>query len=97
MRLLFRVRAVVLLTRGEYPMNMFEKIDAARVLLELPKRATMQEIKSNYRVLIRKWHPDRCNEDIETCQEMTAKIIAAYRIINEYCKNYEFSFTKLDT
>ena len=75
-------------------MNMFQKIDAARILLELPKHATMQELKSNYRVLIRKWHPDRCHENSEKCKEMTTRIIAAYRIISEYCKNYKFSFSK---
>ena len=74
--------------------SMFQKIKAARILLELPERATMEDIKSNYRVLIQKWHPDRCNADKEKCKEMTAKIIAAYRIINNYCKNYKYSFSK---
>lgn len=74
--------------------SMFQKINAARTLLELPERATMEDIKTNYRVLIQKWHPDRCNADQETCKEMTAKIIAAYRIINDYCKNYKYSFAK---
>lgn len=73
---------------------MFQKITTARILLELSERATMKEIKSNYRALIQKWHPDRCNEDKEKCKEMTAKIIAAYMIINDCFKNYKFSFSK---
>lgn len=73
---------------------MFQKINAARLLLDLPERATMEDIKSNYRALIRKWHPDRCSADKEECKEMTARLIAAYRIINDYCHNYKFSFTK---
>jgi DnaJ-class molecular chaperone len=73
---------------------MFQKITAARILLELSERATMKEIKSNYRALIQKWHPNRCNEDNEKCKEMTAKIIAAYMIINNCFKNYKFSFSK---
>ncbi|MGA9177711.1 MAG: J domain-containing protein [Desulfobacterales bacterium] len=75
-------------------MGLFEEIDAARMLLDLPERATMEDIKSQYRELIQKWHPDRCKVDKETCKEMTVRIIAAYRLINNYCKNYEFSFSK---
>jgi len=75
-------------------MGLFEEINAARMLLDLPERATMEEIKSQYRVLIRKWHPDRCKGNKDTCKEMTARIIAAYKLISNYCKNYEFSFSK---
>jgi len=75
-------------------MGLFEDITTARMLLDLPERATMEDIKSQYRELIQKWHPDRCKADKEICQEMAARIIAAYRLINTYCKNYEFSFSK---
>jgi DnaJ-class molecular chaperone len=75
-------------------MKKFEQIDAARIMLELPQRASMEEIKCNYRTLIRKWHPDKCKEDPAKCREMTNGIIAAYRILNDYCKNYKFSFSK---
>ena len=75
-------------------MNKYQQINEARKILELPERATMEEIKSNYRTLIRKWHPDRCNENRGRCKEMTTSIIAAYRLINDYCKNYKFSFSE---
>ena len=75
-------------------MGLFEDINTARMLLDLPERATMEDIKSQYRALIQKWHPDRCKADKETCKEMTVRIIAAYRLINDYCKNYEYSFSK---
>ena len=75
-------------------MKKYQQINAARMLLELPERATMGEIKSNYRTLIRKWHPDRCKANREKCKEMTTKIIAAYRIISDYCNNYQFSFSE---
>lgn len=75
-------------------MGLFDDIKAARMLLDLPERATMADIKSQYRILIQKWHPDRCEDDKDTCKEMTARIIAAYRLISDYCKNYEFSFSK---
>lgn len=75
-------------------MGLFEDINEARMLLDLPERATMEDIKSQYRALIQTWHPDRCKADKETCKEMTTRIIAAYRLINNYCKRYEFSFSK---
>jgi curved DNA-binding protein CbpA len=37
----------------------------AKNLLKLPERASMEEIKSNYRELIGQWHPDKCNESDE--------------------------------
>ncbi len=75
-------------------MNMSQKIDEARQLLELPERATMKEIKSSYRSLLAEWHPDRCREDEERCNEMTIRIIAAYRTIIRYCNQYQYSFSQ---
>jgi len=75
-------------------MNKYQDITEARKLLELPQRATMKEIKSNYRMLLAKWHPDRCSENKEQCNEMTKKIIAAYKTILAYCNQYKYSFSK---
>jgi len=75
-------------------MKKYEQVNAARIMLDLPERATMEEIKSSYRTLIRKWHPDKCEEDAEKCREMTTNIITAYRILNDYCRNYKFSFSE---
>ncbi|MFO7553711.1 MAG: J domain-containing protein [Desulfobacterales bacterium] len=75
-------------------MGLFEDINAARMLLDLPERATMADIKSQYRAKIQQWHPDRCKAERDACKEMTVRIITAYRLISDYCKNYEFSFSK---
>lgn len=75
-------------------MNTYLKILSARKILELPEHATMAEIKGNYRRLIRQWHPDRCHHDQELCKEMSAKIIAAYRTIINFCDQYRFSFSQ---
>lgn len=75
-------------------MKKYKQINEARRILGLPERATLEEIKANYRALIRKWHPDRCKTSNEQCKEMTTKIISAYRIINDYCNNYKFSFSE---
>jgi len=75
-------------------MNKYPKITRARKLLELPERATMKDIKSNYRKLLSNWHPDTCTEETERCEEMTRDIIDAYRIIMNYCSDYKYSFEK---
>jgi DnaJ-class molecular chaperone len=72
----------------------FKDIIEAKELLNLPERASMEEIKSNYRELIGQWHPDKCHESDEKCNEMTRKIIAAYDIIIAYCNQYHYSFSK---
>jgi DnaJ-class molecular chaperone len=75
-------------------MNKYQEITKARELLELPERATMEEIKANYRNLIRKWHPDRRKESKKRCTEMTVKIVDAYRTIIDYCNQYRYSFSE---
>jgi DnaJ-class molecular chaperone len=72
----------------------YQDIIEAKEVLNLPERASMKEIKTNYRRLLRQWHPDKCKEDIEKCKEMTKKIIAAHKIILLYCDQYKYSFAK---
>ncbi|MBW1971850.1 MAG: J domain-containing protein [Deltaproteobacteria bacterium] len=74
----------------------YEIITEARNILGLPEKATMQQIINSYRELLKKWHPDKCKEDKDKCKEMSIKVIEAYRIIIDYCSNYEYSFTKED-
>ena len=75
-------------------MNKFQKIKEARKILELPEQATMKDIKSNYKTLLTKWHPDTWNDDKKKCHEMTQKINKAYEIIFNYCTHYKYSFSK---
>ncbi len=63
-------------------------------MLELPERATMDEIKAGYRSLIKKWHPDKRNAPNKECTEMTDRIINAYRTIFDYCESYKYSFSE---
>ena len=75
-------------------MTKYQDIIKAKELLNLPERASMEEIKSNYRKLINQWHPDKCNENIEKCNEMTKIITSAYKTIMIYCNQYKYSFAK---
>jgi DnaJ-class molecular chaperone len=70
----------------------YQDILEAKELLNLSGRVSMKEIKSNYRRLINEWHPDKCREDHERCNDMTRKIVAAYGVIINYCNNYKYSF-----
>jgi len=72
----------------------FEKITWARQTLELPESATMQKIKESFKKLITKWHPDKCHDKEETCREKAEAIILANEILNDYCAQYQFSFSK---
>ncbi len=73
---------------------MYEEINEARLLLGLPERATMDEIRANYKKLMGRWHPDKCGDDIRKCEEMSKKIIAAYEVVIAYCEEYRFSFSR---
>jgi DnaJ-class molecular chaperone len=75
-------------------MTKYQKISEARNLLELPEQATLKEIKANYKSLLYKWHPDKCDEKKDKCHEMTQKIIDAYKTIMNYCNQYKYSFSK---
>ena len=68
-------------------------IREAKELLELPERATLKQIKSNYRALLRRWHPDT-GGDKEACEEMTRRIVAAQKIILAWCEEYPYSFSE---
>lgn len=75
-------------------MNKYDKITAARKILELPETATMSSIKTSYRRLLARWHPDACNENKDACAEMTRYIVEAYQTIMEYCLQYRYSFSE---
>lgn len=72
----------------------YDVIREAVDILGLPEKATKKTITSSYKALIKKWHPDICGQETEKCEEMTRKIIRAYKIITRYCNNYPYSFTK---
>lgn len=71
-----------------------QDIIAARDVLGLPERATMEEIKSRYRSLMHQWHPDKNLESGgKDHQAKAAAITEAYRVIMAYCAQYRYAFT----
>ena len=65
-------------------------------ILEIPEKASIADIKKIYKSLLFKWHPDRCKENKDICNEKTRRIHEAYKIIQMYCENYPISFSRED-
>jgi len=77
-------------------MKKYQELKEAREILGLPEKATRKSIKSAYRSMLAKWHPDKCTDNPERCHEMTRKIVAAYKTISDYCAQYHYSFAEED-
>jgi len=75
-------------------MKKYEEISEARRILDLPEKADLETIKSKYRRLLSKWHPDKSEKYTDECAEMTRKIISAYQTIMDYCLHYQDSFSE---
>ncbi len=64
--------------------------EALRVL-GLGNRATLKEIKTRHRELVKRHHPDTgATDDPETIR----KVNAAHRVLIDYVSGYSFSFTE---
>jgi len=70
----------------------FKDIDRARKTLELGETSSMQEIKSKYRELSLKYHPDRHIEKKEEYEDKIKEINNSYEILVNYCIKYPISF-----
>ncbi len=60
------------------------KIQQYRTLLGVDEKATLNELKSVYRSLIKEWHPDKfqdLEEDKLAAEEKSKHIIAAYHFL----------------
>jgi len=73
-------------------MHSFDEVMKAKTLLGLRDTASLPEIKSRYKNLMQKWHPDKHIDNIDMATKMSTDIIEAYNIIMEYVKGYEYRF-----
>lgn len=64
----------------------------AKTLLGLRETSSLKEIKTKYKKLMKKWHPDKHIQDVDKATKMSALINDAYETILEYCNNYEYTF-----
>jgi len=65
----------------------------SKTLLGLRDHATLKEIKHNYKELMKKWHPDRC-EDQKKALQISSEINKAYETIMQYIQNYEYDLSE---
>jgi DnaJ-class molecular chaperone len=69
----------------------FAEFQKALRVLGLGERATLKEIKSRHRALIKCHHPDTGNtEDPEIIRDVNA----AYRVLMDYVSEYHYSFVE---
>lgn len=75
-------------------MDKYDEITRARKTLNINESESLKNIKEKFKNLIKKYHPDVCKKDKESCKQKSIEIIKAYEIIMNYCNNYKFSFNK---
>ncbi len=68
----------------------YEELREAMEVLSLPERASLGEIKSRHRQLVKRFHPDAGVAEGERIR----RINEAYRTVTAYCRNYRFSFSR---
>ena len=73
----------------------FLEIDEARKILGLGEVATLKEIKRAYRRLARRHHPDQHSGDSQN-QEAMKRLNWAYKVLEDYCRDYKYSFRQED-
>lgn len=73
----------------------FLEIEEARKTLGLGEAATLKEIKGAYRRLARRYHPDQHRESNQS-QEAMKKLNQVYKLIENYCRDYKYSFRQED-
>jgi len=69
----------------------YADLQEARIVLGLGERATLKEIKTRHRELVKRHHPDTGNTDDP---ETIRKVNAAYRVLIDYVTAYHFSLAE---
>jgi len=67
----------------------YADLQEALQVLSLRERATLKEIRSRHRELVKRYHPDSGNDN---GQETIRKVNAAYKVLSDYISGYRFSF-----
>jgi len=74
----------------------FKEIEDARKLLGLGEAATLKEIKTAYRTLAKRHHPDKHGGYDSAGSETMKQLNRAYRILLDYCNEHKYSFKEED-
>jgi len=75
----------------------FNEIDEARRLLGLGEAVTLKEIKTAYRRMASRHHPDIHTDGDDTGdEEFMKRLNWAYKLLTEYCHDYKYTFREED-
>lgn len=69
----------------------YADLQEALRILDLGDRASLKEVKTRHRELVKRHHPDTGHVNDP---EIIRKVNAAYRIVSDYISVYRFSFAK---
>ncbi len=69
----------------------YAELKKALEVLELPERASLKEIKTRHRRLVKRHHPDH---DPDQAPERIRDINEAYRLLLDFCASYRFCFSQ---
>lgn len=64
----------------------------AKTLLGLRQTASIKEIKTSYKNLMKKWHPDKHKDNSQKATKMSMQINEAYETVLAYCSAFEYPF-----
>ncbi|MCM0084148.1 J domain-containing protein [Geomonas sp. Red32] len=70
----------------------YRELKAALAVFGLEERATLADIKSRHRELVKRYHPDTGQGEDDPAQ--IRKINTAYQVLMEYLQSYRFSFSE---
>ncbi len=68
----------------------YKDFEKALESLHIVSKASHSDIKNNYQLLSKKYHPDMPGGDAEKFREINE----AYKIINNYMKNFRFQLNE---
>lgn len=68
----------------------YDELHEALAVLGLSERASLREIKTRHRALVKQSHPDAGGADPDRIRAVNG----AYRIVLSYVENYRFSFSE---
>ena len=73
-----------------------QALRAAADVLGIADRASITEIRSRYRTLVKEWHPDVSEREPEETHRAMVRLNDAYEVLIGYCLQYEISFRPED-
>jgi curved DNA-binding protein CbpA len=76
--------------QGQGPLSYYARVRRAYARLETPYGADLKTVRSNYRRLMRRYHPDRHSDDPErerVATEIAQKLSSAYDLLCDHLKH----------